>query len=315
MAAFPKNGKNTNIRWRHRRRRHQLQPNLPIRRNDVQWIRGCPAASGFLRSNLGKQVAFKAGMNLRLTIITTLGLLGAIIVQADEKLPALQAGSDVYSNVTVLTVSATDVYFTYNNGKGMANAKLKSLSPDLQKHFNYNPAVASTVEQKQALANVAYRETDYQPADIYGPAASGPPDETRTRPPAVVHALDLTWSTDFNQMLAQARADDKMVLLDFTGSDWCPWCIRFDHEVLESDSFATYARNKLELVLVDFPRAKPQDDALKEANRGLASQYHVTGYPTLVLVNYAGNELGRQVGYLEGGPSAFIAELDKFGSQ
>ncbi len=47
--------------------------------------------------------------------------------------------SDIYSNVTVLTVSATDVYFTYNNGKGMANAKLKSLSPDLQKHFHYNP--------------------------------------------------------------------------------------------------------------------------------------------------------------------------------
>lgn len=254
-------------------------------------------------------------MNLRFTIITALGLLGAMSVRADEKLPVLQAGTDVYSNVTVLSVSATDVYFTFNNGKGMANAKLKSLSPDLQKHFNYNPAVASTVEQKQALANVAYRAEDYQPADIYGPAASGPPDETRIRPPAVVHASDLTWSTDFSQTLAQARADNKMVLLDFTGSDWCPWCIRFDHEVLESDPFATYARNKLELVLVDFPRAKPQDDAVKQANRALANQYHVTGYPTLVLVNYAGNELGRQVGYLEGGPGAFIAELDKFSSQ
>ena len=88
-----------------------------------------------------------------------------------------------------------------------------------------------------------------------------------------------------------------MVLLDFTGSDWCPWCIKFDHEVLETDQFAAYARNKLELVLVDFPRTKPQDDALKQANQALASQYHVTGYPTFVLVNYAGNELGRQVGY------------------
>ena len=254
-------------------------------------------------------------MNLRLTIITTLGFLGAIIVQADEKLPALQAGSDVYSNVTVLTVSATDVYFTYNNGKGMANAKLKSLSPDLQKHFNYNPAVASTVEQKQALANVAYRETDYQPADIYGPAASGPPDETRTRPPAVVHASDLTWSTDLNQTLAQARADNKTVLLHFTGSDWCPWCIRFDQEVLDTDQFATYARNKLELVLVDFPRSKSQDDALKEANQALAKKYNVDGYPTFVLVNSAGNELGRQAGYRGGGPGAFISELDGFNRQ
>ncbi len=106
-----------------------------------------------------------------------------------------------------------------------------------------------------------------------------------------------------------------MVLLDFTGSDWCPWCIRFDHDVLETDQFATYAQSKLELVRVDFPRTKPQDDALKQANKALASQYHVTGYPTFVLVNYAGNEFGRQVGYLEGGPSAFITELEKFGNQ
>ena len=89
-------------------------------------------------------------MNLRFTIVTALGLLGAVSVRADEKLPVLQAGTDVYSNVNVLSVSATDVYFTFNNGKGMANAKLKRLSPDLQKHFHYNPAVASTVEQKQA---------------------------------------------------------------------------------------------------------------------------------------------------------------------
>jgi protein disulfide-isomerase len=103
-----------------------------------------------------------------------------------------------------------------------------------------------------------------------------------------------------------------MVLLDFTGSDWCPWCIKFDHDVLSTDQFATYAQNKLELVLVDFPRTKPQSDALKQANHELAKRYNVSGYPTFILVNYAGNELGRQVGYLEGGSSAFISELEGF---
>ena len=130
-----------------------------------------------------------------------------------------------------------------------------------------------------------------------------------------MHASDLNWSTDFNQALTQARADGKMVLLDFTGSDWCPWCIKFDHEVLETDQFAAYARNKLELVLVDFPRTRPPSDALKQANRRSARKYNVTGYPTFVLVNYAGNELGRQAGYAPGGPGAFIAELEKFSSQ
>jgi len=248
-------------------------------------------------------------MNLRFTILAALGLLGAVSVWADEKLSVLETGNDVYSNVTVLTVTATDVYFTYNNGKGMANAKLKNLSPDLQKHFHYNPVKAGEVEQKQAQANAEYHEKI-----INAPAASSPPGESRTRSSAVVHASDLNWSTDFSQALAQARADDKMVLLDFTGSDWCPWCIKFDHEVLETDQFATYAQNKLELVLVDFPRGKPQSGALKQANKALADRYHVTGYPTFVLVNYAGNEFGRQVGYAGGGPSAFIAKLDKFSS-
>jgi thiol-disulfide isomerase/thioredoxin len=264
----------------------------------------------FFRLNFGKQVALKAGMKLRLAIITALGLLGAMTVRADEQLPVLQAGTDIYSNVTVLSVSATDVYFTYNNGKGMANAKLKSLSPDLQKHFHYDPVKSSEAEQRRRQAAAAYHD---EVADA--PAPVSPPADDNDLRVVPAHASDLPWSTDFNQTLAQARADNKMVLLHFTGSDWCPWCIKFDHEVLETDPFATYARSKLELVLVDFPRAKPQDDALKQANRALANRYHVTGYPTFVLVNYAGNELGRQVGYLAGGPGAFIAELDKFSSQ
>jgi len=249
-------------------------------------------------------------MNLRLTIIAALSLLGAMSVRADETFPVLQAGTDTYSNVTVLAVSATDVYFTYNNGKGMANAKLKNLRPGLQKHFHYNPATAGLVEQKQVRANA-----EYQRAIIHAPTPPPPPDESRTQPSVVVHASDLNWSTDFSQTLAQARADGKLVLLHFTGSDWCPWCIKFDHEVLETDQFATYAQNKLELVLVDFPRTRPQADALKQANRALANQYHVTGYPTYVLLDDAGKELGRQVGYAEGGPGTFIAELERFSQQ
>ena len=104
-----------------------------------------------------------------------------------------------------------------------------------------------------------------------------------------------------------------MVLLDFTGSDWCPWCIKFDHEVLSTDKFAAYAKNKLVLVLLDFPRSRPQSDSLKRANQELAKRFGVNGYPTYVLLSYAGKELGRQVGYAEGGPDAFIAELDSFG--
>lgn len=249
-------------------------------------------------------------MNMRLAIFTALGLLGAVSVWADEKLPVLKAGNDIYSNVTVLTITATDVYFTYNNGKGMANAKLKSLDPELQKHFHYDPVKAGEAEQKQSLANAEYHNKI-----VNAPAASSPPNEGRTQSPAFAHASAPNWSTDFSKALVRAKADGKMVLLDFTGSDWCLWCIKFDHDVLSTDPFAAYAQNKLELVLVDFPRAKPQSDALRQANWELAKRYNINGFPTFVLVNYAGKELGRQVGYGKGDPGAFISELKEFSRQ
>lgn len=250
-----------------------------------------------------------AGVNLRFTIPFVLALLGAVSVHADEKLPVLKSGTDIYSNVTVLTVTPTDVYFTYNNGKGMANAKLKDLSSELQKHFHYNPVKANEMEQKQAEANAEYDQ------EIAKTPPPSPPDESRVWPPADARASELTWGTDFPKALEQARAGGKTVLLDFTGSDWCPWCIKFDREVLETAQFAAYARNKLELVRVDFPRNKPQSEALKQANKALATKYHVTGFPTLVLVNDAGHELGRQVGYAPGGPSDFIAKLQKYSTR
>jgi len=86
--------------------------------------------------------------------------LGALIVAqkvcADENLLVLKTSSEVYSNVTVFSTTATDVYFTFNNGHGMANAKLKDLSPELQRHFHYSAAKAGAIEQKQDADNAQY---------------------------------------------------------------------------------------------------------------------------------------------------------------
>jgi thioredoxin-related protein len=125
----------------------------------------------------------------------------------------------------------------------------------------------------------------------------------------------LSWGTDLPTALNQARSENKLVLLDFTGSDWCGWCIKFDHDVLSTDKFAGYAKSKLVLVKLDFPSHKKQDAALKQANEQLSKRFGVDGFPTFVLLNSAGRELGRQVGYLKDGPDAFIAELDGFGRQ
>jgi thiol-disulfide isomerase/thioredoxin len=226
--------------------------------------------------------------------------------RADEKLPVLKAGINTYSNVTVTTVTATDIYFTYAGGMG--NAKLKQLSPELQKHFGYDPKQAQEVEQKRAAANAQYHIQA-----INQPAPRPQADESAAPPPSAAQTSELSWGTDLPAALNQARSENKMVLLDFTGSDWCGWCIKFDHDVLSTGQFAGYAKSKLVLVRLDFPHHKEQDAALKQANEQLSKRFGVDGFPTFVLLNSAGKELWRQVGYAEGGPDAFIAELDRFG--
>jgi protein disulfide-isomerase len=244
-------------------------------------------------------------MNLRFTLVAALGLLGPMSVVADDHLPMFKAGNNLYSNVTITAVTTTDIYFT--SAGGMGNAKLRDLNPDLQKHFHYDPAKASEVRQKQAAANAQYHLQA-----LRRPAPPPPADTDATPPASTEQTSELAWGTDLPAALNQARSENKRVLLDFTGSDWCPWCIKFDHEVLSTDKFAAYAKDKLVLVLLDFPRTKPESATLKQANEALAKQFGVEGYPTYVLLNDSGKELGRQVGYAEGGPDAFIAELDRF---
>ena len=119
-----------------------------------------------------------------------------------------------------------------------------------------------------------------------------------------------TWLTDLTKAQSQARTEKKAMLLNFTGSDWCGWCIRLQREVFSKPEFEEYARKNLVLVEVDFPKRKAQSDALLRANRALAQRFSVEGYPTLVVLDSAGKELGR-LGYEPGGPKPFLARLSK----
>jgi protein disulfide-isomerase len=232
-------------------------------------------------------------------------LVTALAAWADEKLPVLKVGDNLYTNVTVTKVTATDIYFTYAGGMG--NAKLRNLEPELQERFHFDPARASEAEQKHARDNVQYHTYI-----INQPTPKPPADDDESPPPAAARGSESSWGTDLPAALNRARSENKLVLIDFTGSDWCGWCSKFDHDVLSTDKFAGYARNRLVLVKLDFPRHHPQDAALKQANAQLAQRFGVDGFPTLVLLNSAGKELGRQVGYIKGGPDAFITELERF---
>jgi len=120
-----------------------------------------------------------------------------------------------------------------------------------------------------------------------------------------------TWETDVKKAQEQAKSGNKLVFLDFTGSDWCGYCIRLNKDILSQPMFKEYANKNLVLVEIDFPRGKPQTADLRKQNQQLAMQYHIEGFPTIVVLNGAGRKIWQYEGYFPGGPDAFIAELEK----
>lgn len=122
---------------------------------------------------------------------------------------------------------------------------------------------------------------------------------------------DSEWETDLQKAQAQAKTNNKLVFVDFTGSDWCGYCIRLNREILSKPEFKDYANKNLVLVEIDFPRAKSQSVDLRKKNQELAQQYDIQGFPTIVVLNGNGRMIWRFDGYFPDGPQAFIAELEK----
>ena len=123
-------------------------------------------------------------------------------------------------------------------------------------------------------------------------------------------AAELQWMTDLPQAQQKAKAENKLVMMDFTGSDWCGWCIKLNKEVFSKPEFVEYAGKNLVSVEIDFPRRKEQIAALRKANQALQQKYKIEGYPTIIVLNGDGEKIG-ELGYQPGGPTAFIAELEK----
>ena len=124
-----------------------------------------------------------------------------------------------------------------------------------------------------------------------------------------VRAADDGWLTDYDAAAKKAAAEKKVMVLDFTGSDWCGWCIRLDKEVFSQPEFVAYAKKNLVLVKLDFPRDKPQTAAVKKQNEKLAAKYKIKGYPTILVLDDQGVQLGT-LGYQKGGAKSWIASLE-----
>ena len=119
------------------------------------------------------------------------------------------------------------------------------------------------------------------------------------------------WLTDYEAAKAKAKSDNKLVLLEFTGSDWCGYCKRMQAEIFSKPQFQDYAAKNLILVELDFPRAKPQSDIVRKQNMQLANEYNIEGFPTTIVLSPDGKRVANFFGYIEGGPEPLIAALEK----
>lgn len=105
------------------------------------------------------------------------------------------------------------------------------------------------------------------------------------------------WLEDFSVAKALAAEQGRHVLLDFTGSDWCGFCIKLDREVFEKPDFKAFSAQSLVLVKLDFPRNKAQGQKTKTQNASLQEKFRVEGFPTIVLLDSFGREVKRWSGF------------------
>lgn len=115
--------------------------------------------------------------------------------------------------------------------------------------------------------------------------------------------------TNFEIAQSQSKINNKPILLIFSGSDWCSWCVKLDSEVFSQPEFKEWAAGNVITMIADFPARKelPPDTVLQ--NEQLKNQYNITGFPTVLLLDSDGNLLGR-TGYQRGGAANYIAHLE-----
>lgn len=116
------------------------------------------------------------------------------------------------------------------------------------------------------------------------------------------------WLTDFEAAKKLAQEKNLPILADFSGSDWCGWCIKLDKEVFSQKVFKDYAKGNVVLFLADFPSKKKQDENLKKQNKKLSAEYKVKGFPTVLVLDAKGKVLAK-TGYRRGGAEGYVEHI------
>jgi len=126
------------------------------------------------------------------------------------------------------------------------------------------------------------------------------------------------WLVDVNEAYALSKKTGKPILANFTGTDWCGWCIKLKAEVFDKPEFKEWAKKNVVLLEVDFPRKKQLPEEIRQQNAGLQQAFQVQGYPTIWVFDmskdpktnqYGIDALGK-TGYVAGGPANFTKGVD-----
>jgi thiol-disulfide isomerase/thioredoxin len=233
-----------------------------------------------------------------LALILAAGL--ALAARADEHLDVLKVGSDTYSNVTVETVSATDIFFTHS--KGMGNVKLKDLDPAMQKHFGYDPGKAAAIEKSRVAAN-----TEFHQQLLRQPVFTPPPEDARASaqasagddfvaPQLYAKSVRGQRAPDFvvqQWITGRPDASGKFMLIDF----WATWCGPCRRSIPELNEF--YARFKDRLVVIGVSDESEADirkmtdphidyAVASDPQQRMSSTLAITGIPHCILVDPRG---------------------------
>lgn len=132
-----------------------------------------------------------------------------------------------------------------------------------------------------------------------------------------IQAQELTWYDDVNKAIEVAAKEKKPLMMFFTGSDWCGWCMRLQKEVFVKPEFAKWAKQNVVLVELDYPRRKQLKPEIANQNNQLQQMFAVQGYPTVWFVRafvvkekVEFQQIG-STGYVAGGPESWIGTANE----
>ena len=118
------------------------------------------------------------------------------------------------------------------------------------------------------------------------------------------------WTQDYDAAVALAKTNNLPLMLNFTGSDWCGWCMLMEDKVFSKPAWKDWAATNLYLVTLDFPRDKSKvPEGFQKRNRELSKAYGVRGYPTYIVLDSKGEKLGQLGASRDAKPDKFIRQL------